>query len=238
MRDRSDRDRIDAGDDSDVQAWVVGLDASVFARRDRSGWMRLLDDDERARAGRFVFDRDRVRYVLAHAALRAILARRLGTGAGDIRFARAAGGKPELDRTHHREHLRFSLSHSHELALVAARSGGEVGADLERVTGFHWDGGLARRAFPGRIVEQVEALPPEARAAAFLRTWVRAEAVAKAAGTGLTALPFTAEIVEAEGMTVVDIVPRAGFVGAVAAPGRWQLTWAEYNEDGDGRRAG
>src|SRR5689334_15359214 len=96
------RSRLKTGE---AHVWRVPLDR-VFELAPTAG--------EFARAARFRFERHKEEYLRSHAALRAIL-RRLTDSRLD--FAIAAGGKPYLPAA---PHLKFNLSHSQDMALVAA----------------------------------------------------------------------------------------------------------------------
>src|SRR5271165_1126672 len=89
----------------------------------------LLSEDERARAGRFHFDRDRDRFVSGRARLRRILGEYRREPPARLRFRYAPGGKPSLaDRG-----VRFNLSHSDYLAALAVAADFEVVIDIERL---------------------------------------------------------------------------------------------------------
>lgn len=221
----------------DIHLWSVALPPSEVVEDDEA-WS-TLDEDERRAAGRFVFAPDRARYRAAHVALRRILARYLGLDPPAVRLVRGPRGKPALDPAVHGEGLEFSLSHGGTRALVAVTRGRAVGVDLEETDRFPWDATLAARCFPPAHCEWLQAQPPADRATAFVRLWTRCEAVVKANGTGLEALPFPAETVEAAGFTVVELEEDGGLVGAVAAPGAWRLRrfdfkWPPLGTDGPG----
>ena len=99
----------------EVHTWSVTLNVAPEA------WARLyatLSQDERDRSARFRFVRDRLRFVTARGTLRALLGRYLRTRPGRIRFSYNAFGKPELSPAFG-SRLRFNLSHSAGLALIA-----------------------------------------------------------------------------------------------------------------------
>src|SRR5262245_63595727 len=99
----------------EVHIWSVPLDATpaVF-----EGLYATLADDERARSDRLRFERDRRRAIVARGVLRDLLARHLGTQPGRLNFVRNAFGKPGLS-PEFGGRLRFNLSHSEDLALIA-----------------------------------------------------------------------------------------------------------------------
>src|SRR2546422_9162090 len=71
---------------------------------------RLLSRDERARADRFRFPRDRDRYTVGRASLRVLLGAYLAAPPESLRFAYSEHRKPALSRP--RSRLSFNLSHS------------------------------------------------------------------------------------------------------------------------------
>ena len=109
----------------EVHAWCVDLDA---AGADGSVEMGGLSADERARAARFHFERDRARYLRGHAAVRHLLAAYAGQEPHALVFARGAHGKPALAGTA----LEFNLSHSEGCAVLAVTRGRRVGVDVPR----------------------------------------------------------------------------------------------------------
>jgi 4'-phosphopantetheinyl transferase len=157
----------------------------VCARLDEpvAGAIDLLDDDERARAARFVFYRDRRRFVAAHAWTRLALASCLNRTPESLRFSIGGRGKPRLVDAS--PDVRFNLSHAGERALLAIALGQEVGVDIEEhrpIEVFE----LARRFFTPKEVRSIEALAASEQTCAFFRFWTRKEAFIKALGEGLS----------------------------------------------------
>ena len=93
----------------EVHVWYVDLVSSPDAD--------TLSVDERERAGRFHADRDRDRFVAAHAAWRQILSAYLPVAPASLDFARTASGKPYLSVPP--VSLQFSGSHSGDTAAIA-----------------------------------------------------------------------------------------------------------------------
>ncbi len=147
------------------------------------GALDLLDEDERARAARFVFDRDRRRFLAAHAWMRVVLGERLGRAPASVRFAVGSHGKPRLADAG--LDLRFNLTHAGERALLAVTLGREVGVDLERHRPIEALD-LARRFFAAGEQRALDAFDEAGQPAAFFRCWTRKEAFVKAIGDGLT----------------------------------------------------
>ena len=216
-----------------VDVWSASLDpVSPTVSR----LLSYLERDERARAERFVSERDRGRFVAGRAFLRMLLARHVGVPPGDLRFRYDAYGKPALagaDRG-----VRFNLAHSDALAVCAVGEGcGEIGVDIERVRPIA-DAGSVSRAFLSPVeLAQLAALPEPARLRAFYEAWTRKEAFLKALGCGLSRRLEDLEVSfgpgeparllrsrsdpgEVERFSLHAFDPEAGYVGAVAVAGR------------------
>ena len=154
------------------------------------------------------------RWVAARWALRHVLARYLAQEPAAIELALCPHGKPRLAQAP--ERLRFNLSHSGEIALVAVSGEHEVGVDVERVRSGRDAVALADRALGPRDVEAVRASAAEDRAAVFHQRWAAHEARLKCLGVGLGA----ASSAEAGPVAVEAIAlgPEYAAAIAVAAP--------------------
>lgn len=167
----------------DVTVWRVELDLDGAIA---GGLESSLTPDERARAGRYRGERDRRRFVVARAHLRAILAGVLDVRPGDVVLAVDALGKPRLAGAA-APGLDFSVSHSGGRALVAVARHRRVGVDLERIEeAADWEP-IAARFFSAREVAALRALGEAERRGEFYRLWTRKEAWLKARGDGLGA---------------------------------------------------
>lgn len=176
----------------EVHSWCVHLDVPyghLFA---------TLTDDERQRYARFQFERDQRRFVVSHAVLRGLLGSYLAVRPDEIRFVQNPFGKPRLSPAFG-SRLRFNLTHSADLALIAVAFDAEVGVDVEYV-----------RALP-ELTDNPHA---------FLESWTKREAFMKAAGLGLAA----DEDVPEDGWSFFFLQPVPGFVGSLVVQGTgWRL---------------
>lgn len=163
-----------------VHVWRIALD-QPDQRLDR--FRRTLEPDELNRAGRFHFEKHRQHFIVARGFLRSVVARYLEVQPDALRFSYGAYGKPMLASEHG---LRFNLSHSHAVALLAITLDAELGVDVEHVRADFASEEIARRFFSRAEVEVFNALPKEEQVAAFFRCWTRKEAYIKAIGKGLS----------------------------------------------------
>ena len=147
---------------------------------------RTLEDDELNRADRFHFERDRRAFAVSRGFLRYVLGRYLATKPEALRFSYGPYGKPALNGEHKDGSLRFNMSHSHGVGLVAVSESREVGVDVEYIRADFATEDIARRFFSPGEVAAFNALPSEQRVAAFFRCWTRKEAYIKAIGRGLS----------------------------------------------------
>jgi len=163
------------------------------------GLEELLCAEERVRAARILRDRARTRWARSRGVLRAVLGSYLDADPRALRIVLSEHGKPALHgETELTSGLRFNLSHSDELLLVAVTAGREVGVDIEHAR--------------------------ERCTMEFLREWTMREATVKCLGTGLASTP----VVSADGAPAgghadglwtaeLDVGPRA--IAAVAVAG-------------------
>ena len=146
---------------------------------------RCLSGDERLRADRFAFERDRRRFIVARAGLRRLLAERLGLRPEAVEFAYGPRGKPALAPRLASSDLRFNVSHSEDLAVCAFTRGREIGIDVEAVRAIEDADAIAARFFSARENDVYRALDPREKPLGFFNCWTRKEAFIKAIGDGL-----------------------------------------------------
>jgi 4'-phosphopantetheinyl transferase len=150
----------------------------------------LLSPDEIARASQFHFEQDRIHFTRCRSALRFLLAAYLKIPPDKIRFEYLAGGKPYLAAEQNSRALRFNVSHSAGMALIAVGSEHQLGIDIEKIRGDVDVTALAERFFSPRERAGLRALPAPLRVAGFYACWTRKESFLKATGTGLS-FPLT-----------------------------------------------
>jgi 4'-phosphopantetheinyl transferase len=224
----------------EVHVWRIGLeldDASLARLR------QTLAEEERRRAERFHFEKDRRHFIAGRGAMRILLAGYLTSRPEEVRFAYSNYGKPRLVDAINDSDLRFNLTHSHGLALLAVTRGRDVGIDVERLRDMENDGqGLAERFFSPHESAVLRSLPSHLRREAFFHCWTRKEAYIKADGKGLS-LPLAQFDVslypgeaaallatrhdpdEVRRWSMASLLPGEGYVGALVVQGSSWRMW-------------
>jgi len=146
----------------------------------------LLETGERERAWKFFFERDRLQYIVSHAALRTVLSLYCSVPARQIEFRANVYGKPAFPPDSIHADLCFNLSHSGGTALIAVAEDAEVGVDVEQNVAERAEPDIARKFFSPSEVASLLRLPAADRTAAFFRCWTRKEAFIKGKGLGLS----------------------------------------------------
>jgi 4'-phosphopantetheinyl transferase len=216
-----------------VDVWRIPLD-----RPDEilSLLERTLSADERQRAERFRLPQVKTRFIAGRGALRAILGRYRQESPDRLVFRYEEFGKPGLDGPDGPVPLRFNLTHSHGLALLAIAHDQVVGIDLERVREMAAADRIVFRYFTEAERAAYFRQPEAEKPTAFFRGWTRKEAYMKATGKGLT-MPLDSFSVtlapdeeprllhvrdqprEVERWAFREIDPGPGFLGALAVEG-------------------
>lgn len=168
----------------EVHVW--SCDLSQYAD-DRPSFAALLSLDERTRAARFVFERDRHRFTLSHGLLRVILARYLSAEPRGIQFETGPYGKPALrGQSDIAQAIQFNLSHSGTHALIAVALGRAVGADVEWYRPDVDVLKLAQRFFSSGESQAISQAEGDDQQRLFYRYWTAKEAYVKGKGLGLS----------------------------------------------------
>ncbi len=144
-----------------------------------------LSGDELKRAGQFLAPEESRRFVAARAGIRRILGGILGKSPDWLCFEYSKNGKPSLACQRGKAGLRFSLSHSGDVALLVAAYGLELGADLEHEQDGFEAGDVAGLAFSPSELDWLQGSRESERQSAFFRIWTLKEAVLKAKALGM-----------------------------------------------------
>lgn len=163
-----------------VNVWIRSLQVSSTIE---STCYEALTLEERERAARYRVGRPRNDFILTRGMLRSLLAHYAGITPQELSLRYSEYGKPIVDGTFD---LRFNVSHTDGLALIAIVLAREIGIDVEKISAATDARQLAERFFSVRECHFLEYLSGEELQAAFFRCWTRKEAYVKARGEGLS----------------------------------------------------
>jgi len=166
----------------EVHVWCFTLDEYVVYFE---SFLQMLAPDEVEKARRYCFHKDREHFAVARGMSKSILSGYLKVMPKEVQFRYNSFGKPALS-DHRKADLRFNVSHSHGLALLAVTREREVGIDLEYQRREIATEDLAERFFSAAEVKSLTRLPKEMQSEAFFKCWTRKEAYIKAIGEGLS----------------------------------------------------
>jgi 4'-phosphopantetheinyl transferase len=207
---------------------------------------RCLSDEERQRAARFHFQRDRDRFLASRGLLRHILASYVKAPPGEIRLGYAPQGKPFL--LDHPD-LHFNLSHAEDVLVVAVAAGREIGVDVEQEFSE-----AVMNQVSGAVLSQPERvalgrLEPGERRKWFVRLWTRKEAYIKADGRGMSLQLECIDVSTSSGRVrlqgpaaddwplsprwgVRELEVAPGYAGALVAEGLdWEVGYFDWPPD-------
>ena len=146
-----------------------------------------LSPDEYERWRRFHLEADRQRFLLARALVRSLLGAYVQQAPASLQFTRSPYGKPELVQpaATPEQTLKFNLSHTRGLLVLAVTAADEIGVDVESITREAEMLALAERYFAASEVAMLRAADPLQLHELFFRLWTLKEAYVKARGLGL-----------------------------------------------------
>lgn len=168
-----------------VDIWVA-LVAEVPQPDLAAQYDAVLSDEERRQHGKFVFEKDRRRYLVTRSLVRYVLSRYVPVAPVCWRFNHTAFGKPFIENHHPAiAGLEFNISHSSQVVLLGVTRGRQLGIDVEDLRP---DVPLevATSCFSGKERAQLHALQPALRPGRFLDFWTLKESYIKARGKGLS----------------------------------------------------
>lgn len=223
-----------------VDVWRFQLARSA---KELAELRELLSEPELARVKRTLVDERRDAFIVRRGTLRKILADYMDLPPKDLAIVRGRNGKPELVQRRGGRSLRFNVSDSGDVALIAFAWDREVGVDFERIRTIKKADAISQRWFSDESRLEIEKHEGELRNRVFLQHWARHEALLKARAATLwrpflpKSPPPTAEnrsrhyVLESDNFTTQDLYLSDGFLGAIAAVGDgWEIRLRDYME--------
>ncbi|RYD72854.1 MAG: 4'-phosphopantetheinyl transferase, partial [Sphingobacteriales bacterium] len=109
--------------EEEVHVWRADLEVDEYIQ---SSYLKLLSSDEKNRAGKFRFAKDRRNFIAARGILRLLLAKYLEIHPTEISFQYSKFGKPGLANNNS---FQFNISHSQNIAVFAFTIKFSIGID-------------------------------------------------------------------------------------------------------------
>lgn len=164
---------------SAIDIWIL---KKAHLRKFDTAWASVLTTTDLQRAQRLRFKEDARDFILYHACQRIILSKYLVLPPQAIHIATQKKGKPYILNSP----IRFNLSHTQNLALLAVTHEIEVGVDIEKNSASRNYLAIAQRYFHPQEYHALLSIPQNTeRQALFYRFWTAKEALVKATGEGL-----------------------------------------------------
>jgi 4'-phosphopantetheinyl transferase len=181
----------------EIHVWHLALAGDVF-----DDYVNVLTELDIARGKKFVFERDRNRFLRARYCVRNLLGAYLQMNPQDVPIAVGEHGKPFVPLSYC---MAFNLSHSGDAGVFAIgrvagnadTEGGAnnaIGIDIEVVRQPSDIRSHAASVFSAVELEAFDALADDALSVPFFTCWTRKEAYLKAIGTGLMSEPRTVTV--------------------------------------------
>lgn len=224
----------------EVHIWSVPLDELLSQVHILS---KKLSMDEKKRADRFCFERDRNRYIIGRGILRTIISFYLDAEAGRLQLCYGRYGKPALSSNCNPKMLKFNMSHSNGLALYAFAHQREVGIDIEHIRDVPEMEQIAGLFFSDTEKKVFCSLPENKKKAIFFQIWTRKESYIKCIGTGLNESldtfdvlseaddipgPIAGDLKKTSQWHIEDLNPSSAHAAAYAIRGHSRLCWYRY----------
>lgn len=211
----------------EAHIWV----ASINQQKEKEAkYWSTLSSDEKERANRFYFEKDKTGFTVARGILRQLSGNYLNLEAKSVVFDYQPKGKPSLSQS---KDLKFNISHSSDLVLFAFYNNIEIGVDVEWINkAVEWEL-ISGNFFSKNEQQALHELEDTLKPLGFFNCWTRKEAFIKAEGDGLT-FPLdkfsvnlkpgeTPELLELEtdpnsvkDWSLFSFIPGRDYVGALA----------------------
>ena len=213
-----------------IHVWRVSLAQTPSCLQ---SLQQTFSTDERTKAEAFRFPKDRSQFIVSRGALRAILSRYLNLNPRILCFDYNPYGKPSLIAAQGGNILRFNLSHSRGMALIAITKNRDIGVDIEGINPNFPCLEIAEKFFSPLENSVLRSLPDHLQPTAFFTCWTRKEAYIKAVGKGLS-IPLNGFDVslapgepaallnveenpeEASRWSLIELIPSSDMVAAIA----------------------
>jgi 4'-phosphopantetheinyl transferase len=168
----------------EVHIWC--LDFNELCSTKLRAYHNLLSQDEKERARKFYFEKDRDHFICARGILRCLIGMYLDIVPSSLVFKYNLHSKPLLDVPPGGSDIYFNVTHSKNVALYAFSRTYPVGVDIEFIRqDLEWKA-LAENFFSINESCMIQSIEPCHQIEAFYCCWTRKEALLKGLGLGLS----------------------------------------------------
>lgn len=216
---------IVAGSPAPGEIWLWRANLRLGERQRRS-CLEWLSPDERERVVRAGLPEVARRFTVSRGMLRQVLGACLDVAPAAVGFRYGTHGKPDLnDRG---APLRFNLSHSGDLAVLAVTVDSDLGVDIERIRPGIDIARIANRYLSQGDADRLRGTTDDQRDREFFRCWTLREARLKAAGCGWVGNAAYWDEGEnrsetSPGEFTYEFTPCLGYLGALAILGACRI---------------
>ena len=170
----------------EIHLWYA-YDEQICDSQLLSQYFNLLNPEEYSQQKRFYFEKHRHQYLITRTMLRTVLsfyAKEIAPE--DWQFTKNDYGKPSIRNSSVTLPIRFNISHTEGLVVLAITLDHEVGVDVEHLLRSGKTVEIADNYFSPIEVNYLRELPPEKQRDRFFDFWTLKEAYIKACGMGLS----------------------------------------------------
>jgi 4'-phosphopantetheinyl transferase len=168
---------------SDIHLWRRKLESPD---QEIQTLFNILNEEEKIKAKRFVFEKHQRRFIVARSTLKIILSNYLKIAPNQIGLKYSSRGKPTLIKDINPDKLEFNVSHSEELAIYGITRDRLIGVDVEYNRAMGDAEQLAKRFFCPQEYEIIRSLNSPEKEQTFFQLWTAKEAYLKATGEGIS----------------------------------------------------
>lgn len=176
----------------EVHVWLIDYEILL---RSIGEMYSFLSVEEKRIADSFKFNSDRGKYIAFHYAMREILSKYLyATTIKEIEYITNDYGKPFLQNINNENNLKFNLTHSNNLALIAISRDFDLGIDIEFMNKNIELMDVAKYSFSEDEFSELNQKAHKDIYKIFYSIWTRKESFLKLTGKGLSINPKTIEV--------------------------------------------
>lgn len=215
---------------NNVHVWNV--DVSLKDKRSES-FISYLSLDEKERASKYRFEKDRSVYITAKFLLRSLLGHYLKANPKEIAFEYSEFGRPSCLKS---IDLDFNVSHSGNRIIIGFSKEQTIGVDIEKIKTDFDPLNLAKNFFSREEITALSQTKESDVFQAFYRCWTRKESFIKAVGEGLSypldSFAVTMDYDHKAGFLKIDndndskkdwrlhsFIPAEGYIAAITTDG-------------------